>query len=250
MNSTARSVRVCRKSTTSNSSTSVSASSTNTSARRCSRVMLSSCASLLKRPDAIVRRSSRVVPEIRRAGHDVAGDVSDRALLGVGPGTEHDQRLGQTYSRLYRNDPGRLVYLCPVVEQGDGGRRELIVGGPRLQVQQQQGGRVGERQRLPQVTGGQGARGFAVQVEHSHADGADPEWEGEHRGDSGAQGTGGERRPEPRRGGGEVGLEDRATRLRGVDARPLAEGELEVLEGQRGAVGGRDRPSRSTLGHE
>src|SRR3954447_7726718 len=143
--STQRSVRVCRKSTTSNSSTRVSASSTKTSARRCSRAISSSRpvdpVPSCPRPPCLLSPTVVVGPaEIHGPGEDVAGQPAEGSALGEGPGAQHDQGLGETDRGLDGDHARRLVDLGPVVSD----RERPAHGGSGLLVQQDQGGGVGE----------------------------------------------------------------------------------------------------------
>jgi hypothetical protein len=81
-----------------------------------------------------------VLPELDQPVEDVARQVPDRAFLGVCPGAQQRQRLGQAHSGADGDHPGCLVHLRPVVQDGQGVRwRDPLGGVLGLQVQQEVG---------------------------------------------------------------------------------------------------------------
>jgi hypothetical protein len=137
-----------------------------------------------------------------------------------------------------------------VVGQGESVQRHRLAVGARLQVQQEQGGRVGIGPRLGQLGSVEHAGGIAVEVKHPDVDGTHAQGEREDGGHPGCEGAVGERRPTARAGRGEIGLEHRATRPGGVHARALAQAELQFLQLEGGAVGRRHGPGRTLRRHQ
>src|SRR5690242_14984792 len=105
-----RSASICMNAIKSNSSTSVSATSTKIFARRSADTVL-----------IVASRPSRVgcscgvlngVPlEAEAAGHDVVGNLAQRAARGESVGADTDQRLGERYPELDHHHALRLEKL-------------------------------------------------------------------------------------------------------------------------------------------
>ena len=188
---TLRSVSVWRKSMTSKSATMVSASST--------KVSDSSSPSISSPPQEgqqgpwrrcratggrQVRHRSRSLARVRTqpqtAGDDIAGDVVEPTVLSISIGPQPDKGLGEGDAELFGDHPGGLVDLRPVQRQIRGlpgrpgsRRRGLPVG--VLAVEQDNGGDLGQDQRITEFKGAQRTGRVPVEAERPDPDGPDPQ---------------------------------------------------------------------------
>lgn len=125
-----------------------------------------------------------------------------------------------------------------------------VEGHLALQVEQHVDPGVGEGQRLRQLPGGQRAGRVAVEVEHPESDRPDLQWEGEDRFDAGVDRGRPEGRPPVLRGRAQLGLQHGTTTGRRVDARTLAETELQVPHRRGPGDGGGHQPHVTLSGHQ
>src|SRR3990170_4232312 len=105
--SAVRSVTMCRNSIRSYSSTSVSATSTNTSASRRVEMLTISVAPLVRRGPAPSCAISLV--ETDSAGDDVPREILEVHVVGVGAGAHEGERLTEADAHLDHHHPLRLV---------------------------------------------------------------------------------------------------------------------------------------------
>ena len=151
------------------------------------------------------------------------------SAIGVGPHPHH--RLADGDAELDHHHALGLVQLDAVPERASARPSAVPPSGWLLRVEQGLHGDVGEGQRVGRALAGDSAPGsVAVDVQHTQPGGADLQREREHRPDAVA--LGGRRVPRPagRPRLGEVGDQDRAAGVERVEARPLAEDELQLLD--------------------
>jgi hypothetical protein len=174
---------------------------------------------------------------------DVAGDVGGAAAGGVGVGPQSDQRLGRLDLELRHEHSGGLAHLGagqrvefrPGVagRVGDGG---LQVGVE--EVQKWDACEFGRGDASGQVFGGQLAGLMPEKVKGAHVLARDDERHGVHAANVQGQQGRTERRPPTVGGIGQVDDVNGLSLGDGVQARALAEGELQfVVPAGRGATG-------------
>ena len=127
-------------------------------------------------------------------------------------------------------------------------RMDVASPGLGLQLQQDRRRGIRVRERLGQIAFGQRPGFVAVEVEDTHPDRSHLQREGEDRSNAGFQRLRAEGWPQ---GGGrprQVSLQHRQTRSGAVDARSLAEAELEFLHQAGPPIGGGEHRARSLSG--
>src|SRR5580704_1644663 len=129
----------------SKSATMVSVSSTKVSDRSCPSI----CSLSTKSARHVTQGQIRIGSQPQAARYDVAGDIGQLNVVDISIGPQPNERVGDADVELLGEHAGGLVDLRPVRTQARG---------PVVGVQEQQGRRVGEEQRVAELEVAQRSR--------------------------------------------------------------------------------------------
>ena len=168
--------------------------------------------------------------EAQRSGDHVLGDLSERTAVAEGVGPQSDERFGDADVELGGDHAGGLVHH--IVEVGAGLQRGGQLPGRRVRLQHEDclGGHVGHHQHVGVLVVGERPRSVAVQIERPETHRSHLKREAEDGPHARLDGRPGEGEPPGPDGFSQIRFEDGPVLVVGVDARPLPELVLQLLD--------------------
>ena len=188
--------------------------------------------------------------EAQRSGHHVLGDLGEGSVVAEGVGPQPDEGLADADVELGGDHARGLVHH--VLEVGAGLQLGGELAGRRVGLQHEErlGGDVGHDQRVGVLFVGERPRPVAVQVERPEADRSDLQREAEDGPHARVDGRPGEGEPPGCGRFSQIGFEHGPVLVVGVDAGPLAEVVLQLLDEGAHLVGGAHRAPGHVTGHQ